>query len=163
AEAPAQAGEGDGPGGGRPQRPSRVDGPRGVAGMPGGRLPAPPPDDPRPGAPLPPSGAERAALFAFLASSEPFGFQEFLPEQTVKAGPYRLDRLYDYVMASLGPTLFAQHRGKVWAEVQSALDRLHQASDLEVRLAKTIGLLQALGPSAGVPASALALRAAMKG
>ena len=84
------------------------------------------------------------SLFAFLASSEPFGFQEFLRETPLKDAAYRLDHLYDYVMASLGPSLFAQHRGKVWAEVQSALDRLHDASDLEVRLAKTIGLLRAL-------------------
>jgi hypothetical protein len=39
------------------------------------------------------------SLFAFLASSEPFGFQEFLHQQ-VWAKPscetYRLDRLYDY-------------------------------------------------------------------
>ncbi len=101
------------------------------------------------------------SLFAFLASSEPFGFQEFLREQAVRAGPYRLDRLYDYVMTSLGPSLFAQHRGKLWAEVQSALDRLHDATELEVVLAKTIGLLQALGTAAGIPASASVLRAAL--
>ncbi len=103
------------------------------------------------------------SLFAFLASSEPFGFQEFLREQTVKAGPYRLDRLFDYVMTSLGPTLFAQHRGKLWAEVQSALDRLHDATALEVRLVKSIGLLQALGSASGIPASGGALHAALKG
>src|SRR5262249_23155207 len=96
------------------------------------------------------------SLFAFLTSSEPFGFQEFLREAALKTGPYRLDRLYDYVMSSLGPTLFAQHRGKLWAEVQSALDRLHEATELEGQLAKTIGLLQALG-SAGVPASEMVL------
>ena len=101
------------------------------------------------------------SLFAFLASSEPFGFQEFLREQNAKAGPYRLDRLYDYVMTSLGPSLFAQHRGKLWAEVQSALDRLHDATDLEVLLAKSIGLLQALGTAAGIPASGSILHAAL--
>ena len=42
------------------------------------------------------------SLFAFLASSEPFGFQEFLREQHGESGPYRLDHLYDYVMTSLG-------------------------------------------------------------
>ena len=42
-------------------------------------------------------------LFAFLASIEPFGFQEFLQRQTVADGAYRLDCLYDYVLASLGP------------------------------------------------------------
>ena len=91
------------------------------------------------------------SLFAFLASSEPFGFQEFLRETTLTGGAYRLDHLYDYVMASLGPTLFAQTRGKLWAEVQSALDRLHDASELEIRVAKTIGLLQALGPASAHP------------
>jgi hypothetical protein len=102
------------------------------------------------------------SLFAFLASSEPFGFQAFLRDRAVKE-PYRLDRLYDYVMASLGPTLFAQHRGKLWAEVQSALDRLHDASELEVRIAKSIGLIQALGSASGVPASGITLHAALKG
>jgi hypothetical protein len=101
------------------------------------------------------------SLFAFLTSSEPFGFQEFLKDQPVK-NAYRLDCLYDYVMASLGPGLFAQHRGKLWAEVQSALDRLHDASELEVRIAKTVGLLQALG-SVGIAASTGALQAALKG
>jgi hypothetical protein len=103
------------------------------------------------------------SLFAFLASSEPFGFQEFLHETTLKGGAYRLDHLYDYVMASLGPSLFAQHRGKLWAEAQSALDRLHDASELEVRLAKTIGLLQALGSASVIPASGGALQAALRG
>ncbi len=103
------------------------------------------------------------SLFAFLASSEPFGFQQFLREATLKDGPYRLDQLYDYVMASLGPTLFAQARGKLWAEVLSALDRLNDATDLEIRLAKTIGLLQALGTAAAIPASVSTLQAALKG
>jgi hypothetical protein len=102
------------------------------------------------------------SLFAFLSSSEPFGFQEFVRDHTTADGPYRLDHLYDYVMASLGPTLFAQHRGKLWAEVQSALDRLHEGSELEVRLAKTIGILQALATSSGIPASMGMLQAALK-
>src|SRR5437763_721169 len=66
-------------------------------------------------------------------------------------------------MASLGPSLFAQHRGKRWAEVQSGLDRLHDAGELEIRLAKTVGLLQALRPGAGIPASAGVLQAALRG
>ncbi|MGH7172004.1 MAG: hypothetical protein ACRELG_17150 [Gemmataceae bacterium] len=103
------------------------------------------------------------SLFAFLTSSEPFGFQEFLREQTLKGGAYRLDQLYDYVMASLGPTLFAQTRGKRWAEVQSALDRLHDANELEIRVAKIIGLLHALGPASALPATEATVQAAVKG
>src|SRR5436190_17872356 len=101
------------------------------------------------------------SLFAFLASSEPFGFQEFLKQTTVQDGAYRLDHLYDYVVTSLGPSLFAQHRGKLWAEVQSALDRLHDATELEIRLAKSIGLLQALGTAAGIPAASSILQVAL--
>lgn len=103
------------------------------------------------------------SLFAFLASAEPFGFQEFLHQQSVKSGVYRLDCLYDYIVASLGPGLFAQHRGKLWSEVHTALDRLHDASVIEVILAKTIGLLQAIGPAAGIVASATTLHVALKG
>jgi len=103
------------------------------------------------------------SLFAFLSSSEPFGFREFLAQNSLRSGAYRLDQLYDYVITSLGPTLFAQHRGKVWAEVQSALDRLGDASELDVRIAKTIGVLQAIGPAAGIPASNETLRIALKG
>src|SRR5262249_39748914 len=45
------------------------------------------------------------SLFAFLASSEPFGFQEFLRQHQAGDGPYRLDHLYDYLMTSLGASL----------------------------------------------------------
>ena len=65
------------------------------------------------------------SLFAFLTSGEPFGFQDFLRthQGNLKSSEvYRLDRLYDYVTTALGSALFAQHRGKHWAEVQSALN-----------------------------------------
>lgn len=103
------------------------------------------------------------SLFAFLASSEPFGFQEFLRLNPRKSGAYRLDQLYDYVMASLGSALFAQSRGKLWAEVQSALDRLNDADALEIQIVKTIGLLQALGVGSTVPATDLTVQMALKG
>lgn len=106
------------------------------------------------------------SLFAFLASTEPLGFQEFLRQHLLDATnseTYRLDRLYDYMVASVGSSLFAHHRGKAWAEVQSALERLRDGTDLEVRLAKTVGLLQVLGPGTAVPASQAVLRFALKG
>jgi len=103
------------------------------------------------------------SLFAFLTSGEPFAFQDFLAKGTwEKSGPtYRLDHLYDYVSTALGSALYSQHRGKNWAEVQSVLERLHDADVLEVRVAKVIGLVQAVGYSAGVPASKEFLRFAL--
>jgi hypothetical protein len=106
------------------------------------------------------------SLFAFLASQEPFGFQEFLRQEVAREGgcqTYRLDQLYDYVTLAVGPALFAQHHGRRWAEAQSVLDKLDTAAPLERRLAKTIGLLQLLGPAVGVPSTAQVLRFALRG
>ena len=104
------------------------------------------------------------SLFAFLASGEKFGFQEFLAQHKWTpnaADVYRLDDAYDYVATALGAALYTHHRGKLWAEVQSALERLHGATETEIRLAKAIGLLQAIGYSAGIPASRDWLRFAL--
>lgn len=105
-------------------------------------------------------------LFAFLTSGEPFAFQEFLRRHALaddRCEPYRLDRLYDYVTCSVGPSFFTQQRGKYWAEVQDVLDRLRDAPVLEGRLARVIGLLQALGNAAGVIASPGVMRFALRG
>jgi hypothetical protein len=106
------------------------------------------------------------SLFAFLVSSEAFGFQDFLRSTTADAKKfptYRLDQLYDYVTSALGPALLVHHRGKAWAEVEAALERLRDAPVLEVRLAKVIGLIQAVGPTCPVSASRANLHLALKG
>ena len=59
--------------------------------------------------------------------------------------------------------LYAHHRGKAWAEVESALDRLKDASALEISIAKIIGLLQAIGPMSPVSASRKMLHLALSG
>jgi hypothetical protein len=102
------------------------------------------------------------SLFAFLTAHEPFGFQEFLRHQT-GCEAYRLDRLYDYATTVVGPALFAQQRGKYWAEVQSVLERLQSGDELERRVAKVIGLLQALGAGAAPPACRQVVRFALRG
>ncbi len=105
------------------------------------------------------------SLFAFLTSGEQSGFQDFLTQQhwtPTAADLYRLDHAYDYVATALGGALYTHHRGKVWAEVQSALERLREATETEMRVAKAIGLLQAIGYSAGIPASRDWLRFALR-
>lgn len=105
------------------------------------------------------------SLFAFLVSSETFGFQEFLRTSDVGAKgcpTYRLDLLYDYLVSSLGPSLYIHHRGKTWAEVEAALERLRDAPGLEIQLAKIIGLLQAIGPLCPVSPSQAVLELALQ-
>ncbi len=105
-------------------------------------------------------------LFAFLTSGESFGLQDYLRQHTLADGqcaPYRLDRLYDYVSATVGPSNFAGQRGKYWGEVQSVIDRLHDAPVLEGRVARVIGLLQAMGSAAGMVASPAVVHFALRG
>lgn len=106
------------------------------------------------------------SLFAFLSSGEPYGFQEFLRtplEGPTKVATYRLDQLYDYVSTALGASLYTEFRGKQWAEIRSVLDRLRTATPVEVRLAKIIGLMQALGYNAGIKVSDDFLQFALEG
>ena len=106
------------------------------------------------------------SLFAFLSSSEPYGFQEFLRTHKVTGSSdtpvYRLDHLYDYALTALGSTLFVHHRGKIWAEVEAALERLADADELDLRLAKAIGLLQAVNPAGGLTPTRKVLRLALQ-
>ena len=90
------------------------------------------------------------SLFAFLCSGEPHGFQDYLHSETWSNNGYhpfyRLDRLYDYVVAALGSGLYLQAQGKRWAEIEEALARLpNEATELEARLVKVIGMLGLLG------------------
>ena len=93
-------------------------------------------------------GQNERSLFAFLTSNEAFGVQEFLEitewneenRQTV-----RLDQLHDYLISAMGSALFAGPESRKWAEIETALNRLVDATDLEVKLIKTIGLFGLLG------------------
>jgi hypothetical protein len=103
------------------------------------------------------------SLFAFLSSGEPGGFSDYLRTTVVAADsrPYTLDRLYDYVVGSLGSRLFGP-QSRVWAQIEESLRRLPEnASELDVRLVKTIGLLDAVGEASGVVASRAVLELAM--
>jgi hypothetical protein len=106
------------------------------------------------------------SLFAFLASVEPHGFQEFLdgPTGTGKRPVlFMPDALHDYIVASLGSRLHG-HLGKQWAQIETVLRRLPEgAVDLDARVLKTIGLLDLFGEAAGITASDATLTAVYGG
>jgi len=98
------------------------------------------------------------SLFAFLSSGEPYGFQEYLRTESWQGDGhrpfYRLDRLYDYVLAALGSGVYVHAQGKRWAEIAEALDRLPVDSEaLDARLVKVIGMLGLLGDQRDLKAS----------
>lgn len=111
-------------------------------------------------------GQNERSLFAFLTSNEAFGLQEFLEttdwsEQNRET--VRLDRLYDYLISAMGSALFAGAESRKWAEIETALNKLVDASDLDARLIKTIGLLGLLGGLGKLKSSEEVLRFALGG
>ena len=106
------------------------------------------------------------SLFAFLASSEPGAFQDFL-DSPVSAKEvvetYRPDRLFNYLASAFGERLY-RSGGRQWAQIDAALSRLpRDAEELDARIVKTVGLLGLLGDAAGVPASERVLQIALGG
>jgi len=106
------------------------------------------------------------SLFAFLASNEPKGFFDVLQSERADAPDgklplYRLDHLYDYLMTTLGATLFNQSTSKLWAETEAALGKLQDPTPLSPVLLKQIALLNYAGDMAGLPANTPLLRAAI--
>ncbi|MCD9187011.1 MAG: hypothetical protein LUM44_11300 [Pyrinomonadaceae bacterium] len=94
-------------------------------------------------------GQNERSLFAFLTSNETyFGLTGFL-ETAEWTKEYReiiqLDRLYDYLISAMGSSLYAGSQGRKWAEIDTALNRLINSTELEFRIIKTIGLLNLLG------------------
>ncbi len=95
------------------------------------------------------------SLFAFLASAEPRGFQEFLNQASVNgtAPMFGLPDLYDYVTATFGERLYGT-QSRVWAQIDTALHRLPpNAEAVDARIVKAVGLLSIVGEGAGLGAS----------
>ena len=88
------------------------------------------------------------SLFALLNSSEPYGFKDFLSNQTYDGRilpTFTLSNLYDYIHTALGSRLYTSSNGTKWAEIESAIERLPNPSPMTVELIKTIGLLGIVG------------------
>lgn len=102
------------------------------------------------------------SLFAFLTSSEPFGFREFLRRTPLTDAPralYRPFDLYDYITHALGMAAFRGEQARRWALVEHALARLPaDAPPVAAEMVKTVGLLGMYGSTVGLHASPATLR-----
>jgi len=106
------------------------------------------------------------SLFAFLTSREAHGFQDFLSHTAVdhKTTLYRLDQLYDYVLAALGSSVFLGDRSHRWAGIEVALQRVSADwPPLACSVVKVIGLLGLYGPQVGLKPSPETLELVFRG
>ncbi|HEX8198562.1 MAG TPA: hypothetical protein VF571_20370 [Pyrinomonadaceae bacterium] len=109
-------------------------------------------------------GQNERSLFAFLTSNEPFGLNEFLDQARwtkEQRDLIRLDRVYDYLVSAFGSGLYTGVEGRKWAEIETALNRLTNATEVEIWLVKTIGLLRLLGDLGNLKSSGEVLEFAL--
>ena len=88
------------------------------------------------------------SLFAFLSSSEPYGLQAFLANQYCDENllpMFSLSDLYDYLNMTQGNKLYTSNNSKKWGEIELAINRLPNPSEITVKLIKAIGLLGITG------------------
>ncbi len=99
-------------------------------------------------------GQNQRSIFGFLISSEPHGFQDFLG-QTNDEHLYSPDRLWDYLRANLEPSILASPDGHRWALAAEALERCESlgGDDLQIRLLKTIAVIDLFKERSGLVAS----------
>jgi hypothetical protein len=104
------------------------------------------------------------SLFAFLASGEAHSFvsviNRAIPDvqgaslsRTESDRRYRLDNLYDYLIATLGGTLHSARMERLWSETEAALTRLSGSDPLLAQLVKQIALIGYAGGLAGISAT----------
>ncbi|MFN3982355.1 MAG: hypothetical protein ACK4SA_18420, partial [Caldilinea sp.] len=102
------------------------------------------------------------SLFAFLATLEPCGFQEFLARNTAPA-MLRLPDLFDYLTANYLGRLHASMRARTLIE---ASERLASAPDLSseaVAIMKTVALLNWLADGSALAATEANILFALRG
>jgi len=84
------------------------------------------------------------SLFTFLTSKEPFSFSNFLDEVTVQDHHFprlKLDRVYDYFIESVGMGLASRPNLQRWVEIQDLIKDAKHLEEDELRVLKTIGIL----------------------
>ncbi len=99
-------------------------------------------------------------LFSYIGSEEPFGFRDCL-KRTDSDGLIYPCAIFDYFVANYSTSILDHFTYRRWAEVVSALERLGDASESDVNLLKSIGIVNIIGAHGGLKASEGLLREAV--
>ncbi|KDA00713.1 ATP-binding protein [Hyphomonas oceanitis SCH89] len=107
-------------------------------------------------------GQNQRSVFSFLASSEQHGLQDALAES--KSGElYPVSRLWDYVRANLESAVLASPDSRRWAVAADAIERCaaRGGSEHELRVLKTIGMIDLLKDRSGLISARSTLKLAL--
>ena len=96
-------------------------------------------------------GQNQRSIFAFLNSSEPHAFQDFL-KYSFTEELYGPDHLWDYLRVNLEPSILASPDGHRWAVAAEALERCEAINSdaIHVRLLKAIAIIDLFKEHSGL-------------
>lgn len=99
-------------------------------------------------------GQNERSTFAFLNSSEPFGFQEFLLSTPFGSGQlYDPSDLWDYLQVNLEPAILASADGHRWSQGVEGIERAEARGEaVHIRIAKTIAVIDLFRGGSGLVA-----------
>ena len=89
-------------------------------------------------------GQSERSLFGFLLSSEPKALQAFAETTPSGSGWFDVSQFYDYVRSSYGHRLSAANYQNQWLRIVATIDACIDASPLELKVLKTVGILNLL-------------------
>lgn len=102
------------------------------------------------------------SLFAFLASLEPCGFQEFLARHTAPA-MLRLPDLFDYLVANFQGRIHASMRARTLTEAMERIDVTPEMTPEATAIVKTIAMLNWLTDGGALAATEANILFALRG
>tara|TARA_R110000787_G_scaffold180697_4_gene292792 strand:+ start:4024 stop:7338 length:3315 start_codon:yes stop_codon:yes gene_type:complete len=107
-------------------------------------------------------GQNQRSVFSFLASSEQYGLQDVLAAGGADR-LYPVYRLWDYVRANLESAVLASPDSRRWAVASDAIERCaaRGGSETEVRLLKSIGMIELLKDRSGLISTPSTLKLAL--
>lgn len=89
-------------------------------------------------------GQNERSLFSFLLSDEPFGLRDFAQQAVSQNHFYRIHNLFDYAKSAFGHHLGIQSYRSHWNEIDSMIESFQAHEELDLRILKTVGLLNLL-------------------
>jgi hypothetical protein len=96
-------------------------------------------------------GQNERSLFSFLLSNEQHGLQNFAQNELTVDNAFRLHHLYDYAATNFGHKLGAQSYRNHWNHIDSLVRSFPSSKDLELKVLKTVGLLNLINSPEMLP------------
>ncbi|GEP44453.1 hypothetical protein BGE01nite_37440 [Brevifollis gellanilyticus] len=89
-------------------------------------------------------GQNERSLFSFLLSSEPHALQDFAQKECSLDSIYRLPEFYDFIAHNFGNRLGVQSFRSHWSHIDAVIRSYPPEHDLELRILKTVGVLNTI-------------------